>query len=105
MPARKRTGRPRCPAAPAAIPEAAGRRGSEIELHAAYIASRAGASQLQDEGFFSGLTRAFEQGAVVAVADQELAGQLAEIGPAAMPKGPMPAGAKMRSVQRTVRRR
>ena len=28
-----------------------------------------------------------------------------KMGPAAMPKGPMPAGAKMRGMQRTVRRR
>jgi hypothetical protein len=27
------------------------------------------------------------------------------MGPAAMPKGPLPAGAKMRGVQRTVRRK
>jgi hypothetical protein len=38
---------------------------------------------------------------------ESLEARLAALGSraAAMPKGPMPAGAKMRSVQRTVRRR
>jgi hypothetical protein len=37
--------------------------------------------------------------------ESRLSGLRARSGPAAMPKGPMPAGAKMRGVQRTVRRR
>jgi hypothetical protein len=37
--------------------------------------------------------------------ESRLAALGSRLGPAAMPKGPMPANAKMRGVQRTVRRK
>jgi hypothetical protein len=39
------------------------------------------------------------------ILENKLAALGSRVGPAAMPKGPLPAQAKMRGVQRTVRRR